>query len=69
LADNHTKHHPPIYHESNRPTHTGPATQQLRGLLRAYAHTANRPPHASSAYQFQDFLEAHAHATTRPQPP
>ncbi len=24
-ADYHTKHHPPIYHESNRPTHAGVA--------------------------------------------
>lgn len=44
LADYHTKHHPPIYHESNRPKHVGAATQQLRDILRAYAHTANRPP-------------------------
>ena len=69
LADYHTKHHPPIYHESNRPTHAGAATQQLRGLIRAYAHTSNSPPHASSASQFQAFLEANAHAYTRPQPP
>jgi hypothetical protein len=44
LADYHTKYHPPIYHESNRPTHAGAATQQLRGLIRAHAHTSNRPP-------------------------
>jgi hypothetical protein len=69
LADYHTKHHPPLYHKSNRSTHAGAATQQLRGLLRAYARAANRPPHASSASYFQDFLEAHDHATTQPQPP
>jgi hypothetical protein len=68
LADYHTKHHPPIYHESNRPKHAGAATQRLWDILRAYAHTANRPPYASSASQLQDFLETHAHATTRPQP-
>jgi hypothetical protein len=26
-ADFHTKHHPPIYHEANRPTHAGAAAQ------------------------------------------
>ncbi len=26
-TDYHTKHHPPIYHEANRPTHAGAATQ------------------------------------------
>ena len=69
LADYHTKHHPPIYHESNRPTHAGAATQQLRGLIRAYAHTSNSPPHANSASQFQAFLETNAYAYTRLQPP
>ncbi len=69
LAGYHTKHHPPIYHESNRPTHAGSATQQLWDTLRAYAHTANRPLHASSASHLQDFLKAHSHATTQPQPP
>jgi hypothetical protein len=26
-ADYHTKHHPPIYHKANRPTHAGAAAQ------------------------------------------
>jgi hypothetical protein len=69
LANYHTKHHPPIYHKSNRPTYAGSATQQLQDILGAYAHTANRPLHASSASQLKDFLEAHTHATTQPQTP
>jgi hypothetical protein len=28
-ADYHTKHHPPIYHNANRPTHAGAAAQLL----------------------------------------
>jgi hypothetical protein len=64
LANYHTKHHLPIYHETNRPTHAGSATQQIGDTLSAYAHAANRPLHASSASQLQDFLKAHAHATT-----
>jgi hypothetical protein len=58
LADYRTNHHLPIYHESNRPTHAGSATQQLWDTLRAYAHAANRPLHASSASHLQDFLKA-----------
>ena len=69
LVDYHTKHHLPIYHESNRPTHGGTTTQQIQDTMRAYAHAANRSMHASAASQLQDFLKAHAHATTRPRPP